>query len=121
MASAWRGYRSEHEVILDRHSPPEALMAEHSKERQAMVETLQASNAHETAAPNAKKRSLIGRFRTALATAREAREPGSGRLQLVRLTIGFGLSPAAARDRLAANWQWLRQISGLGGTGQALR
>ena len=54
---------------------------------------------------DARSRRLIGRFQTALAAAREVREPGSGRFHLIRLTIGLVLPPAAIRDHLAAKQQ----------------
>ena len=68
---------SERKAILDRHPSPKALIAEHRQERRAMAATLQASQAREMAVLDAKSRSLVGRFQTALETAREIREPSS--------------------------------------------
>lgn len=63
----------------------------------------------EMAALESQNRSLFGRFRNAYEAARQAKKPETGRLQLVKQTIGYALSPSSLRNELATKQKSERQ------------
>jgi hypothetical protein len=102
------GYQAERKAILEKHPAAKTILAEYRRERQAAAAALETAQARDMAALEQRTRSLFGRLRNALDAAKEAGEPG-GRLQLVKRTIGFALSPEAVRQQLAEKQQAERE------------